>query len=216
LHSELAYFDLDAGMVLNEEKRARLADALARRQGVPGAASASAPPAPNSAAVAPSPAPSVPISAVPLATVQASPAQTPLEKGKRVVKIESDEDSKEGPVFKRHRAMVVATSYSTTAGRPASFREHPPSASSPRGPLALEGGGESVPGHGHTPPAPELPAIVQHTLQGFQRGAAVGVTEDVAREHLGLGFGELLAQENAQINKAEALKQQLALVEAKA
>ena len=47
--------DLDAGMVLNEEKRARLVDALARRQGAPGAAGASAPRTPTSAVTAPSP-----------------------------------------------------------------------------------------------------------------------------------------------------------------
>jgi len=41
------------------------------------------------------------------------------------------------------------------------------------------------------------------------------VTEDVARERLGLGFGGLLSQANAYIDKAEALREQLALVEAK-
>jgi len=199
-------------MVLNEEKLARLADALARRQGAPGAAGASAPPAPISVAAAPSPTPSTPIVAVPLTAVQASPASTPPEKDKGVVEIASDEDSAEGPVFKRRRAVVAATSHSITEGRPTSFREHPPSASSPRGPLALEGGGESAPGHGHTPLATELPPVLQHTLQGFQRGASVEVT----RERLGLGFGKLLAQANAQIDKVEALKEQLAFVEAKA
>jgi len=57
------------GMMLNEEKWARLAGALARRQRVPGAAGASAPPTPISAAIAISPTPSAPIAAVPLATV---------------------------------------------------------------------------------------------------------------------------------------------------
>ena len=52
-----------------------------------------------------------PIVAVPLVTVQASPAPTPLEKGKGVVEIESNEDSTEGLVFKRHRAMVATTSH---------------------------------------------------------------------------------------------------------
>jgi len=112
--------------------------------------------------------------------------------------------------------MVAVTSHSTTAGRPASFKEHPPSASSPHNFLALEGGGESAPGNGQTPPAPDLPAVVQHTLKGFQRGAAMEVDKDVVRERLGLGFSELLAQENAQINRAEVMRQQLALVEAKA
>jgi len=69
-------------MVLNEEKQARLADALARRQGALGAASAFAPPAPISAAAAHSPAPSAPIAAVPLAAIHASPTPTPLRKAK--------------------------------------------------------------------------------------------------------------------------------------
>jgi len=112
--------------------------------------------------------------------------------------------------------MVTATSHSTTEGRPASFREHPPSAPSPRGPLAIQGGGESASEHGHTPPAPKLPAVLQHALQSFQREAAVEVIEAVARERLGLGFGGLLSQANAYIDKAEALREQLALVEAKA
>jgi len=44
----------------------------------------------------------------------------------------------------------------------------------------------------------------------------VEVTEDVARERLGLGFDGLLSQANAYIDKAEALREQLALVEVKA
>jgi len=87
---------LGVGMVLNEEKRARLANALARRQGAPGAAGALAP-------SAPAPAPSAPIAAVPLAIVHASPTPAPLEKDKGVVEIKSDEDEEtaEGPIFKR-------------------------------------------------------------------------------------------------------------------
>jgi len=38
----------------------------------------------------------------------------------------------------------------------------------------------------------------------------------MARERLGLGFGELLAHATAYIDKAEAMMEQLALVEAKA
>jgi len=113
-------------MVLNEEKWARLANTFARRPGEFGVAGVSTSPTPISA---PSPTPSAPIVAVSLAAVQASPAPTPLEKGKEVVEIASDEDFAEGPIFKRSRAMVAATSHSTTEGRPASFREHPPSAS---------------------------------------------------------------------------------------
>jgi len=53
-------------------------------------------------------------------------------------------------------------------GRPASFRDHPPSASSPHGLLALEGGGESAPGDEQTPSAPELPVVLQHAFKGFE------------------------------------------------
>jgi len=161
-----------AGMVLNEEKRARLADALARRQGALGVAGASASFAPISAHAAPSPAPSAPIVAVPLVDVRASPAPAPLEKDKGVVKIESDgdKDTVEGPVFKRRKAVVAATSYSTTMGHPTSFRDHPPNTSPPHSLLTLEGGGESAPGDEQTPPAPEFPAVLQHVLKGFQRG----------------------------------------------
>jgi len=69
-------------MVLNEEKRARLADVLARRQGALGGAS-------GSAVVAP-------IVVVPLATAQASPTLTPLEKKKGAVAIDSDDDEDTG------------------------------------------------------------------------------------------------------------------------
>jgi len=154
---------LGAGMLLNEEKRARLADSLARHQGVLGAAGASAPSAPiNSAQAAPTPAPSAPIASIPLATTRASPTPTPLERNKSMVAIESDEDEDiaEGPVFKRRRVVVATTSDSTTIGRPASFRDHSPSTSSPHSLLALEGGGESTPGNEQTPPAPELPAVL--------------------------------------------------------
>jgi len=55
-------------MVLNEEKRSKLARALIRRQGVSGGVGTSAPHALISATVAPSPTPSAPAVAVPLTT----------------------------------------------------------------------------------------------------------------------------------------------------
>jgi len=125
-------------MVLNEKKRARLAEVLALRQDAAAGAGASAPSAPPTNQVVPSPTPLAPIVAIPLAIVRASPTSAPLEKGKRVVEITSDdEDTMEGPCFKRRKAAVVVTSHSSFARCPASFRDHPPSASSPQGLPAL-------------------------------------------------------------------------------
>jgi len=135
-------------MVHTEEKRARLADALARRQGATSGVGASTP--------------SAPIAAIPLATAQASPMLTPLGKGKCVVAIDSDddEDTGEGVVFKRRKVVVAVTSHSSTEVPPSSYREQPPSASSPHKPLTIEGGGESAPEGAHVPPAPELPPVL--------------------------------------------------------
>ena len=99
------------------------------------------------AGTTPVPASSAPIAAIPLATVRASPPPAPIQKVKGVVHIASDdkEDTMEASVFKRHKVATEATSHSSSARRAASFRDNPPSASSPRGPLALKGGDESVP-----------------------------------------------------------------------
>jgi len=96
-------------MVLNEEKRRRLVDVIARRQVALEGAGGSAP-------------------AVPLAVVQASPIPALTEKNKGVVAIDSDgdEDTGEGLVFKRLRVGVVAISLSATDGHPPSFRDNPP------------------------------------------------------------------------------------------
>ena len=152
-----------------------MVDALARRQGALGGASSSAP--------------SAPIVAVPLTTAQALPMLTPFEKNKGVVAIDSDDDkdSEEGIVFKRRRA----------AERPSSFRDHPPNASSPRGLLTLEGGGENASEGDQGPTALELPAVLQHALKSFQEKRAVeALFEDMIRERMGLGLGEFLVHSN--------------------
>ena len=160
----------------------------------------------------PAPTATVPLAVVPASstptptppTIVASPAcaqasPTPAHLAMSVVVIESDddEDTEEGVVFKRRRKLVVTPSHSSTYGRPSSFREHPPSALSPHGLLVFEGGGESALASEHTPCPPELPAVLQHTLKGFQRGVTEDLDEDAARARLGLSFGELLAQSNA-------------------
>ena len=69
----------------------------------------------------------------PLAVAQDSPIPAPTDKNKGVVAIDSeDEDTEEGLVFKRQRVGVATTSLSSIDGHPPSFRDNPPSASSPR------------------------------------------------------------------------------------
>jgi len=183
-------------------------NALTYRQGVSGAVGTSAPHALVSATATPSPTPSTPIVAVPLAVAQASLAPPPCER--RVVDIEYDEDSAEGPVFKRLRPMTATISHSSTVGRPTSLRDQTPNASSPPSLLALEDGGENTPA---APFAPELPAGLQHALKGFHLGVTEDLNETAARKRLGLNFSTLLAQSNAVITRTEA---RVALAEAKA
>jgi len=156
----LLMFCLDAGMVLNKEKRATLADALARCQGAMSDASASTP--------------SALIDVIPLATAQASPMLTPLKKNKGVEAIDSDEDedTREGIVFKKRRVAAAATSQSSTEA-------------SPHEPLAIESSGESAPEGVHVPPAPELPSALQHTLKRFQERRAAEVLGERANGQTG-------------------------------
>ena len=119
-----------------------------------------------------------------------------------------DEDTEEGLVFKRPRVGVVATSLSATEDHPLSFRDNPPSASSPR----ARRRGESAPGGDQVPPAPELPAILQHALKCFQeKEAAEALGGDLLREHMGQSLGEFLVNSLAFMSQAEArMKEELA------
>jgi len=190
-------------MVLNKEKRARLAEVLALHEEAVADVGASAPSAPPTNQAVPSPTPSAPLAAVPLATVRASPTPAPLEKGKGVVEIvfDDEEDTMEGPVFKRCKVAIAAISHSSSARHLASFRDHPPSASSPQGFLTLEGGGESVP---EPTPAPELPLVLQQILKGYQRGAMGSSSGEAVWESLALSLGEFLSQTDAFSHKEES------------
>ena len=95
------------------------------------------------------------------------------------MEIESDEDSAEGPVFKRLRPTTATTTHSSTAGCLASLRDQTPNTSSPPGLLALEDGGESTPA---APSAPKLPVVLLHTLKGFQLGVMEDPDDTAARE----------------------------------
>jgi len=98
-----------------------------------------------------------PIAAMPPALVETAAPSAPLNKGKRVVVVPSDddEDFAEGQVFKRRRttqhAPQTATSATSSSHGVDSLREDPPSASSP--PRSLEGRADAEP----EPALPESP-----------------------------------------------------------
>jgi len=146
-----------------------------------------------------------PIVAIPLATFRASPSPTPLEKNKGVVLIpyDEDEDSMDGPVFKRMRTTAVATSHSSSDRRLASLRDNPPSASSPPRPLTLEEGAETV--HEHSPtPASEHPRVIQHILRGVQLKALGNLDDRALPENMALSLGEFLARASFSSYQVEA------------
>jgi len=118
-----------ADMVLDTEKKRKLGELVARRKDALADASTSTP------AGTPPPATSTPI----------SPEPTPIDqrqKGVEEATASEYENTCIGLVFKRKRtADVVAPSLSASDGHAPSFRENPPSASSPRDLMVLEGGG---------------------------------------------------------------------------
>ncbi|XP_068476882.1 eisosome protein 1-like [Phaseolus vulgaris] len=129
-----------------------------------------------------------PIVVVPLALVEVGASSAPLEKGKRVVEVVSDdEDSTERQVFKRQRtqhAPQMVTSATSSSHRAESLREDPPSATSPPQSVHQERGFEAEP-VGVLPPAPELPLPMQESLRGFlSMGSTGSQTEEPQRESM--------------------------------
>ena len=115
-------------------------------------------------------------------------SSAPLDKGKRVVEVVSDdEDSAEGQVFKRqrtqHAPQMVASATSSSHGAE-SLREDPSSATSPPQSVHQERGFENEP-VGVLPPAPELPLPMQESLRGFLSMRSPGSqTEKAKRESM--------------------------------
>ena len=143
------------------------------------------------AAIAPSPTPSTLGVAVPLAVVQSSPTPLPY-KGKAIV-IKSDENSAERPISKRPKPTPAMASHSSSTGRSVSPLDRTTNV-----PLFPDFRGTSASG---TPPALELPLVLQHALKGFQLGVIVDLDEAAARERLGFNFGALLAQSNTLLTR---------------
>jgi len=118
--------------------------------------------------------------------VASSPAPTPLDKGKRVLEVLSnDEDSDGGVVFKRRKAARVPILPAASPQGGESFRDNPPSATSPQPTIVQEEKGEGAESAPPPPPAevsaapasvsaaPELIAIpppIMHLMRGFNGG----------------------------------------------
>ena len=143
----------------------------------------------------PTPTSPLPIAAIPLAMVGASSPPAPLDKGKGVVIVPSsdEEDTVEGPVFKRRRTTTVAKSHSTSNKDVESLREHPPSVFTTPNYRALGEGAETAP-EPTSAPAPELPRVVQHLLNGFQQVLPEGSTDEAMEESVIRSLGGYLSR----------------------
>jgi len=142
-------------------------------------------------------------------------APAPLDKGKGVVVVpsEDDEDTEDGQVFKRRRTNKVVTSHSSSSHGAESLREHPPSATSPPHQLALGGGAESE----STPtpaPAPELPQPVQELLRRYLRRATPGgPSEKAKKESMAYYLGAFLACATSWRDQARAKASELSTLQ---
>jgi len=126
------------------------------------------------------------IAAVPL-VVASSPAPTPLDKGKRVLEIISDDEDSDGVApFRRRKAARVPILPAASPQGGDSFRDNPPSATSLPPTMVQEETGEGAESAPPPPPtevsvapasvaaAPNLIAIpppIMHLMRGFSGGS---------------------------------------------
>jgi len=139
---------------------------------------------------------------MPLALAESTATPNPLDKGKRVVVVpsENEDEFAEGQIFKRRMttwaAPQVVTSTSSSNHDADSLREHPPSTTSPSQPMALEGGIEteltSAP-----PPAPEFSMPIQETLRGYlEKLSPRSLPEGSKKEGMNYYMGAFIACAN--------------------
>ena len=124
-----------------------------------------------------------------------------------VVPSEDKEDSAEGQVFKRRRTTQAApqavTSTSSSSHGAKSLREHPPSATSPPQPMALEGGVKSEPAQAAF--ASELPLPVQEMLRGYlEKLSPSSQTGGPKKEGMNYYLGAFMASANTWRDQAKA------------
>ena len=124
-----------------------------------------------------------------------------------------DEGTYTSLVFKRKRAADIAASpHSASDGHASSFKDHPPSASSPRELMTLEGGGESAPKGDHAmPSAADLPTFLLQALKCFQNREVVeSLGEDPLQDCAAQGIGEFLIASSFSMSKALDLQAEMA------
>ncbi|XP_068475061.1 uncharacterized protein [Phaseolus vulgaris] len=193
----------------------------------------SSPSSPHSPEALPTPSSPLPIAAVPLAAAS-SPAPTPLDKGKRVLEILSDDEDSEGVApFKRRKSAQVPLllEASPQGGNP--FMDDPPSATSLPPPTVQEDGGEGAefappppPVEVSASPAPvaaaaaldliAIPPPIMHLMRGFSGGTMPEGTD--RKEGMPFYLGAFLAvalEWRAQARNAVLQTQTLQALEAK-
>ena len=149
-------------------------------------------PSPQSPEALQTPGSPLPIAAVPL-VVASSPAPTPLDKGKRVLEIISDDEDSDGVApFKRRKFARVPLLPEASPQGGNSFMDNPPSATSLPPITVQEEGGEGAESAPPPPPAevsaspalvaaaPDLIAIpppIMHLMRGFSGGTMAEGTD---------------------------------------
>jgi len=158
-----------------------------------------------------------PIAEVPLTMAGTTTTPAPLDKGKGVVVVPSqdDEDNEDGQVFKRRRTNKVVASPSSSSHDAESLREHPPSATPPSHQMVLEGRVEIETAQTTPAPAPELPRPIQELPRGYlHRVSSGGQSEEVKKEGMNYYLGAFLACANSWHDQARAKASELSALQA--
>jgi len=184
-----------------------------------GAANSLAPPAQSAQELPspqnlPTPTSTLPIEAIPLAMVGTASPPTPLDKGKGVVVVPSneEEDTVEGPVFKRRRTTMVATSHSTSHKDAPPPREDPPSALTPPNYMALGEGAKTNPEPAPAP-TPELPQAVHFLLKGLRQTLLENPPRKAIEENILHCLGEYISLASFWEQETETKAKELALLQ---
>ena len=128
-----------------------------------------------------------------------------------------DEDTCTGLVFKRQRVGETVTPSPSISGGTPTFRDNPPSASSPRQLVVNEGGGESAPGGQEMPSTSELPTMLQRIFNRFQdKEVLESLSDNLSQDRIVNGLGDFLIASNLALSRAqeaEELKVKMAKLE---